>query len=441
MRSQFRPSVLILLATIAMAARAQNAAPPPAAESGLTLHVAVNAVLVPVVVRDALGHAVGNFKQEDFKVFDQGKPRPISGFTVLQGPAFEPGALTIAPNSGVPPAVGSATQPSQAQAPASRFVIFLFDDRHLGPGDLDQVKKAATQILDEPLPEADRALVLSFLGVNSGFSHNSAPLKAAVQKLKAQQVSRPDRHLCPDLDYYTADQIANKHSSTDFQIAYEKATICSGQNSKELTSPGSIAIITQMVRTAANQIVLTGNQDVRDTLDYLRDVVHSMQKLPGQRTLVLVSPGFLSDSDEALSLQSQILDIAAASNVTISALDARGLFAGGVAAGESTAGSPFANITGQPVQNHLESIRENENVMAELADGTGGTFFHNSNDLKGGLKSLAAGPEYRYLLEFSLQGVKLNGAYHALRVEVDQPGLKLQSRRGYFAPSSSKGKN
>jgi hypothetical protein len=33
------------------------------------------------------------------------------------------------------------------------------------------------------------------------------------------------------------------------------------------------------------------------------------------------------------------------------------------------------------------------NVMAELADGTGGTFFHNSNDLDAGFTSLTEAPE------------------------------------------------
>jgi hypothetical protein len=35
----------------------------------------------------------------------------------------------------------------------------------------------------------------------------------------------------------------------------------------------------------------------------------------------------------------------------------------------------------------------NEDVMAELAEGTGGTFFHNRNDLENRLKGLAASPE------------------------------------------------
>ena len=198
--------------------------------------------------------------------------------------------------------------------------------------------------------------------------------------------------------------------------------------------------IEQSVRTAATIALQTGDQDVRETLTYLRDVIHTMSSLPGQRTLILISPGFLSSSDEALQLQSQILNLAASSNVTINALDGRGLFSGFVPASQSGSGSVFGDITGHPIQDRLQSMRENADIMAKLADGTGGTFFHNSSDLQGGLKTLVAGPEYRYLLEFSLQDVKPNGAYHALKVEVDRKDLKIVARQGYFAPFPAKNK-
>ena len=82
-----------------------------------------------------------------------------------------------------------------------------------------------------------------------------------------------------------------------------------------------------------------------------------------------------------------------------------------------------------------------ENVMAELADGTGGTYFHNSNDLEGGFQRVTAAPECMYLLEISLQDVKADGRYHELKVKVDDKDLKVQARRGYFAPKASKKKS
>jgi VWFA-related protein len=89
-------------------------------------------------------------------------------------------------------------------------------------------------------------------------------------------------------------------------------------------------------------------------------------------------------------------------------------------------------------KDHSESMLLNEAVMAELADGTGGTYFHNSNDLEAGFRALTEVPEYVYLLEMSLENVKHDGAYHPLRVKLAQKGLNLQARRGYFAPNKEK---
>jgi len=78
------------------------------------------------------------------------------------------------------------------------------------------------------------------------------------------------------------------------------------------------------------------------------------------------------------------------------------------------------------------SMEANSGVMEELADGTGGTFIHNNNDLEGGMKTLVSGAEYRYVLAFSVTNAKRR-VHHALKVKVDQPGLTVQARRGYSA--------
>jgi VWFA-related protein len=153
-----------------------------------------------------------------------------------------------------------------------------------------------------------------------------------------------------------------------------------------------------------------------------------------------MSPGFLTVTNEAITDKSRILDLAAQSNVTISALDARGLYTTEIDASEQGARTAMALQTGHESQSRRDSMRLNEDVMAELADGTGGTYFHNSNDLEGGFQKLTAGPEYVYLLELSLEDVKQDGAYHRLKVKVDQDSMKLQARRGYFAPEMPKRK-
>jgi VWFA-related protein len=195
-----------------------------------------------------------------------------------------------------------------------------------------------------------------------------------------------------------------------------------------------------MAASAASHALAVGEEDARISLMSIETVVHAMAKLPGQRTLILVSPGFLTISPDAMNFKSRVFDQAAGANVVINALDARGLYVGNVEASEGGSGVAASQMTGSTSQDHLASMQANENVMAEMADGTGGTFFHNSNDLEGGLQSVAAAPEYLYLLHISVKDTKKNGAYHSLRVKVDEPGVEVQARRGYVAAKAEKGK-
>jgi VWFA-related protein len=422
----------LVCTAFAPAAAAQQATAALAQNSNAKIEVKVNAVLVPVVVRDAQGRAVGNLKKEDFQVFDRDKREAISGFSIQARAAVASNATTAAATPRDSP-INQPLSDKPATAP-QRFIVFLFDDMHLAVSDLLQVQKAATKILAGSLSDSDMAAVLSFSGVNSGMIRDRDKLQDAIMKVKVQNLYRRVGRECPDVDYHQADLIQNKHDGQAFQSAVDDALACAHLdiNMRHVAE--------QMARSAASRALSIGDQDVRVTLGFVGEVVRRMASLPGQRTLILISPGFLTAVPEAMTDKSLILDLAAQSNVTISALDARGLYTTELDASEQGAHTARALITGDESQRHSDSMSLNEDVMAELADGTGGTYFHNSNDLEGGLQKLTAAPEYVYLLELSLENVKQDGTYHRLKVKVDQENLKLQARRGYFAPAPQKNK-
>ena len=86
-----------------------------------------------------------------------------------------------------------------------------------------------------------------------------------------------------------------------------------------------------------------------------------------------------------------VLDRAIRASVVVNTIDMRGLFAiipGGDAA--SPAFHSAAAIT-QLGLAEMAAATQADDVLAELASGTGGTFFHNDNNLKGG-PQLAGGP-------------------------------------------------
>jgi len=278
------------------------------------------------------------------------------------------------------------------------------------------------------MAQTDMAAVVSLTGSNSGLTHDAARLREAVSQIKLQQILRHDDHACPNIDYYQADLIQNKRSELALESAEADFVACAhvvGQ---------SPSMVETFVRSAASQSLMHGESDMSATLANLREIVKKMGTLSGERTLILISPGFFAQTSSALAEKSQILDIAARCNVTISAIDARGLYTTTMDASEQGGSSARDLMTGERAQRHSDEMNFNEDVMSELAEGTGGKFFHNSNDLENGLQTLAASPEVVYLLAISLKSVKHDGSYHSLKVKVATRELKVQARRGYFAP-------
>jgi VWFA-related protein len=197
-------------------------------------------------------------------------------------------------------------------------------------------------------------------------------------------------------------------------------------------------MVETFARSAAAQSLMHAENDMSVTLTNIREIVRKMGTLSGERTLILISPGFFAQTPSAMAEKSRILDVAARCNVTINAIDTRGLYTTVMDAGERGGSSVRDLVTGEHAQAHADQMNLNEDVMAELADGTGGTYFHNNNDLENGLKRLAAAPEVVYLLALSLKDVKHDGSYYSLKVKVSRKELKPQARRGYFAPDKEK---
>ena len=400
----------------------------PQSDSGKIV-VNVNAVLVPVVVRDSQGRAVGNLRKEDFQVLDKNKPQVIEGFSIQKRAALVSSRTTAEP----PPtstASASATGSALPFAPA-RFVVFLFDDMHLIASDLSQIQKAASKMITGALADSDMAAVVSISGASSGLTRDRAKLQDAIMKLQLQNLYRGITRSCPNIEYYEADRIENKRDLMALDSAADTTMRCCDCSRETAIT---------YVQDASQRALQVGDHDIRVTLGSISDIVQKMGAMPGQRLLILVSPGFLTLTPESMARKSQILDMAAQANVTFSVLDARGLYTTMLdASTETTRLTPRA--TRAKAEYQSDSMLLSEEIMAELADGTGGKFFHNSNDLEGGFQALTAVPEYVYLLELSLRDVKQDGAYHLLKVKVDQKDLKLQARRGYFAPKPEKSKN
>jgi len=411
----------------------ENAPEISSRDSAATFQAKVNLVMVPVIVRDREGHAIGNLRQEDFQLFDKGKPQAITKFSVEKA-----GGRVGTASSAAGSKAESGEAPNAAALP-DRYVAYVFDDLHIEMGDLIQVKTAAQHHLTT-LTESDRAAVLTTSGQGDlDFTDDREKLRQAIAKLMPRPLNLPRGTNCPDLSYYQADRIQNKNDQQALNAAIQEVTLCAslpqqqsgGTGAQSSGQSAGATIARSLATSAAMQVVSVGEHDTLLTLGVLEDAVRRISAMPGQRVMVLVSPGFLTPDSMALERITDLLNRATRSNVIISALDARGLYTTDGDASQGSSGNAY--LTRMKQQYDRDAALANEDVLAELTDGTGGTFFHNNNDLQEGFRRVANAPDFYYLLGFSPQNLKPDGSFHKLKVTVKNPAVaQVQARRGYY---------
>jgi VWFA-related protein len=323
-----------------------------------------------------------------------------------------------------------------------RYIAYFFDDIHLESGDLMRVRDAAGRSMDALLA-ADRAAIFTTSGqLTLDFTNDRAKLHETLAKLRPNSQTGGGGYKCPDVGYHMADLILNLNdplgsNNQPLDVATQETFNC-----LHLDRMDQMSMARSYAVAAARSVLNAGNHETHVSLLVLQNVVRRVSVMPGQRSIILVSPGFLTLPD-LLADEFGVEERAIHGNILINTLDARGLYtedsAGAIdaqALGDSKIGiMPTVQVLAQKTRYAHEETAQKRGVLAELAAATGGSLFENSNDLDAGFKRLAGAPECIYLLGFSPETMKADGSYHQVKVSVkSRPELKLQARRGYYTP-------
>lgn len=393
------------------------------------MHVQHNEVLVRVVVRDSKGQPVANLKKEDFRIFDDRKLQVIVHF-----------ALETA---GPPPEAKPASTPAPASATVAgggvsspivlprRFMALFFDDIHTEFGDLARSRDAANHYLTSALQPGDRAGIFTSSGQNQlDFTDDRQKLHDALFSLRPRPMPSSAGE-CPVITDYQAYKIADQEDPTALQVAEADALYECGCPQPPDPCPEADP---NYLNSVSRRILTSVEVSSRYVFQDLETLCRRMGSLLGQRSIVLASPGFFTDT-ETFELQ-EVIDQALRQNIVIGTLDARGLYVDipGGDASQRSVGQPL--MMGLTTQMHTESLLADEGVLASLADQTGGVYFHNNNDLAEGFRRAGGFPEAYYVLTFVPDDLKLDGRLHTLKVSLaSNPGhFTLQARKGYLAP-------
>ncbi len=394
-----------------------------------TFKVRVNLVLVRVVVRDAQGNVVPNLKKEDFQLFDNRKPQVISSFTA-ETP--ESHAVTPTTEAAATPDSSVVVRPVPAQ-PAGlpqRFVAMVFDDTSMRMEDATAVRDAASRLFGSLAP-SDRVALYSTSGqVNRDFTADREALQQTLLGVIPRPVAGPfgGVHSCPDVNYYQADQIVNFRDQQALAVATEDAVQC-GFNGDERQRPAA----QNLAETTAIGVASQGDQQTEYIYRHMEQVIRRLSGMPGQRIMVFVSPGFMLTTQTREG--GDLIDRANRANIVINSIDARGLYTPDVLGDIADPQHDTFRTAGFKASYRVSSQFAQSEILAQLAEGTGGTNFRNRNDLDQGMRQAVAAPAISYLLAFSPQNLKIDGRYHTLKVALTgKRPYSVQARRGYYAP-------
>jgi VWFA-related protein len=401
------------------AARQANAATPATpAVSNETLPIfRVSARLVPVgvVVRDSKGYAVGSLIKNDFRLFDERKPQTISSFSLETAGEEIRGSAS----SGASADAATAKRRPSAE---ENDVALVFDDLHADLQELTQAKNAAARHLAE-LRDGDRVALFATSGtVYVDFTTERERLQAALRQLRPR--ARGEGENCPPMSYYEADLIVNQGDAGAMDMATQDALTCMFQGSNP--DRGQINIAARTARAKAFELAMEGRIESESTLQVLKKAITDTAAMPGRRSIVLVSAGVPALTADAEGKTSALIEQAVQAGVVVNTLDASGL-PSNIAATANSNGT-----IAERIQLASGEAQARSGVMADLAYGTGGTFFHNNTDMNEGFRRTAEMPEYIYVLGFSPQ--KLDGKFHKLKVALTaKEKLSIQARPGYYA--------
>jgi VWFA-related protein len=385
------------LASLGLAA-AQSIAPdeihshtvPYVPPQAIALRTEVRVVEVPVVVRDGFLHAVSGLTRDDFEIYDNAKKQEITGFSVEN---FTPlGDAAVAAATGAP----------SKGPPRLRFLALCFDDLHLLPVFVTRVKDEAERFVRTSLAPGDRAVVVrTSRSEDAQFTGDVPTLIAQIEKVTPFVPAVPDdSERCPHIDPREAYQIA-EHMDPGNQVLHAKEAECNAC----YNHPCPEGQVTSM----AHVIWAHTRSSTVNALSVIDSMVDGMAKLPGQRVILLASGGFLTGTLEADV--EKLMDKARHAEVVINGLDARGLYL------NASAGVAYDGI-------------------GVLASGTGGTFFHNNNNMELGFRELGTAPETSYVLGFTPSDAA-DGSFHNLKVRLAvKGGYSVEARLGYTATAA-----
>jgi VWFA-related protein len=422
---------------------------------------ATTAILVDVVVRDRKGRPVTDMKAAEFSLYEDGTPQKIDTFTrVTRGGGIgvdvkwkRPGStVAILPAGSLPPPLPGEEAANQSTT------AFVFD--HLSEEALELAQKATLQYV--PMSGESDVRVGVFdtdfgMRVMQGYTTDRAAIRRAVSQIMPAGSSVADRKV------ERRDEIMERRRELQGEQLTMAAATAAGGAGRSLTTSGSRMgqAETELRLLEMERAMIDGfdalDRDHKgyDTTLALVRVIRSLAETPGRKSVVLFSEG-LPVSPVLSARLDDLIDGANRSNVTVYAVDAKGLRTSSTSAEtrkqlqEFTDDRMVENISGgsggdQPMTRGLERVEDmvrldSRTGLARLSQDTGGFLVEQSNDLTHAFKRIDEDNQFHYMLSYTPSNTVFDGKFREILVKSRRSDTQVFARKGYRAtrmPGSS----
>lgn len=376
-------------------------------QGNFILRSQTNEVLVDVRVTDKRGQPVTGLTKDNFRVLEDGTPQTITSFSFENVEHL----ATAGAESGPPPVINLAKLPPNTNPKElvqdHRLLVLFFDMSSMQVDDLMRALKAATDFVHTRMTPADLVAVVTYtsiLNVNQDFTNDRDVLDKTLRSLRVGESS----------------SLADSGTTGD-----AGTTTSSGEE-----------VVNQDVSAAFTPDETEFNIfNTDEKLAAVESLAKMLKDIPGRKSVIHFSSGVQKtgvDNDTQLLATT---DAANKADVSLYTVDARGLAAlppGGDASTASPSGT--AVYTGAAVHSQINSMHETRETLATLAIDTGGKSFYDLNDFGEAFRVVQSDNSTYYLLGYSPSNTRSDGRFRRIKVEVSEPGVKVEARPGYFAP-------
>jgi VWFA-related protein len=430
-----------------------------------TLRTTTSEVLLDFVVRDKHGDVIRNLRPDEVRVFENQEPQPIRHFEFLSGhltaesPAPAPTAKSVATATTV-------AQPAQLDVNELRDISMVtVVIANVDPRGRKLAENAMKDFIQKEMRPNTYVGVFGLgpggLRMMQNYTTDGAKISAAVEQT-AQHVHtdqpvtgelfRPQIGMGLGNDPGDPDgsMISVASASTPDGVLLMNGTLQMNvsQNLATTSDPLARTIGLLMESEYANEVQDAYNDSMR-YLTQLSLLVQSQAQIPGRKVVLLFSAG-LPVAPDSLELFRSVISAANRSNVSIYAVDTRGVTyqsdldsarrmvtqAAAASQRQFLAGTnqmitPGEVTSGELAEASLHADTRENLVM--LVTGTGGELLSDSLDLREPLRRVMEDVRTHYELSYSPANLATDGTFRKIEVRVSRPGARVFAREGYYA--------